>query len=47
MTHAELLAECERLRDRIAYLENRLAELDPPKPAKTCAAMYPKRADEA
>lgn len=46
-SHAELLAECERLRARVAQLEARVAELDPPRPRLTCESLgYPKRADE-
>lgn len=45
MTTAErdLIAE---LTARIARLEARLAELEPPKPQVTVADLYPERADE-
>jgi len=45
MTEAErdIIAD---LKVRIAWLEARLAELDPPRPAKTSTDIYPKRADE-
>lgn len=51
-SHADLLAECERLRDRVAELERCLAELEnpdsplPSDPVTYVMQRYPKRADE-
>lgn len=47
-SQAELVAECDRLKARVAELERRLEERDNPKPPPGYAKMrYPKRSDEA
>lgn len=46
--HAAALAECDRLKARVAELERRLEDRDNPKPPPDYAkTQYPKRSDEA
>lgn len=46
MTHADLLAIIDILRDQIIRLERQVAELSEAKPRPTCDELYPKGPNE-